>query len=206
MVLAGVILVGSGLAGCSGDDDASSSTTTTVDPLTETIVDACGNDLTDLASAVWAIDPATGSVVWTASVPLAEGFLLRDESGAVRVPLVQRSVNVLLDPVTGEVVGRPEAGVHEVVVDTTGAATGVEGTQVVDGEQRPAQVVMGGMAVETTTAGGALAARGIDPATGSAVWTSPLTGSIDGAVLGPPVAYGDLVVVVGPRQAVPVCP
>jgi hypothetical protein len=80
------------------------------------------------------------------------------------------------------------------------------GTQVVAGEQRPARVAIGGVVVETTTEGGALAARAVDPATGTSVWTSPLTGSIEGAVLGPPVAYGDLVVVVGPRQPVPVCP
>ena len=58
--------------------------------------------------------------------------------------------------------GYPPAGVHEVLVDGTGVATGVVGMQVVDGEQQPAQVTAGGLLVEVATAGGAVAARGID--------------------------------------------
>jgi hypothetical protein len=200
-----VASVGVLLAGCSDDDGSSASTTVTVDPLAATVVDGCGNDLSGLTSMVWAIEPSTGAVVWTASVPLADGFLLRDETGHVRVPLVERSVNVRLDAESGEVIDYPEAGVHEVLVDVTGAATGVEGMHMVDGEQRPDRVAVGGLLVETTTEGGALAARGLAPATGAAVWTSPLRGGVDGGETGPPVVYGDLVVVVGAAQTVPGC-
>ena len=53
------------LAACSGSDDDSSSasvTATTVDPLTEAVVDACGNDLSALRTTVWAVDPTTGAI------------------------------------------------------------------------------------------------------------------------------------------------
>ncbi len=189
---------------CSGDDD-SSSPSTTVDPLTQAVVDSCGNDLSALQTTVWAIDPTTGAVRWTASVPLGSGYLLRSDDGGVLVPLEQRSVDVLLDPTTGAVVSYPPAGVHEVLVDGTGVATGVVGMQVVDGEQQPAQVMAGGLLIEVDTSGGAVAARGLDPSTGSAVWTSPLSGGARGEGASRPVIYDDAVVIAAPAQAVPTC-
>lgn len=199
----GVVLLP--LGACSGDDDSAPATTTTVDPLAETVVDACGNDLSVLRTTVWAVDPATGAVRWTASVPLAAGYLLRGDDGGVLVPLERRSVDVLLDATTGAVVGYPPAGVHEVLVDGTGVATGVVGMQVVDGEQQPAQVAAAGLLVEVDTAGGAVAAQGLDPATGAAVWTSPLSGGAQGEGASRPVIYDDAVVIVAPAQAVPAC-
>jgi len=199
----GVVLLP--VVACSGHDDASSAPTTTVDPLNEAVVDSCGNDLGTLHSTVWAIDPATGAVRWTATVPLGAGYLLRSDDGAVLVPLEKRSVDVLLDPATGAVVGYPPAGVHEVLVDSTGVATGVVGMQVVDGEQQPAQVTAAGLLVEVATGGSAVAARGVDPATGTAAWTSPLSGGGRGEGASRPVIYDDAVVIAAPAQPVPAC-
>jgi hypothetical protein len=196
-----------GLAGCSGDGDgdAASVTTITADPLAETAVDSCGTDVSALRSTVWAVDPATGALRWSASVPLAAGYLLRGDGRGVLVPLEGRSVDVLLDPVTGAVLGYPPAGAHEVLLDSTGVATGVEGMQVVDGEQQPARLPAGSLLIEVDSGGGAVAARGVDAATQAVVWTSPLSEGAGGEGASRPVLYGDAVVIVAPAQAVPAC-
>jgi outer membrane protein assembly factor BamB len=191
------------LAGCSGDDGATAATTTTVDPLAAPAVDSCGNDISELTSTVWALDPATGAVVWQAEVPLDAGYLLRAEDGSVLVPLEGRSVDLQLDATTGEVVGRPAAGVHEVLLDGSGVVTGVAGTLVVDGEQRPLRVEVGGTTLEVTTAAGALALRSVDPASGAARWTSPLGDATTEQAR--PVVFGGLVVVAAPTLTPPAC-
>jgi hypothetical protein len=213
-----VVLVAALLGACSGDDDGgaggnggggsgegAAATTSTLDPLAETAQDRCGNDVTELTSTVWAIDPASGSVRWQASVPAAAGYLLKLDDNTVRVPLQGRSVDVELSAADGTVLGYPTAGVHEVLVDSNGVVTGTAGALVVDGEPQPPQVEVAGVRVETTDAGGALAVRGLDPATGAARWTSPLTGANQGQGASPPVVYGELVVVVGPAVDLPAC-
>ena len=159
-----------------------------------------------LTSTVTAVDPTTGRVVWTASVPLAEPYLLRDDSGGVRVPLQRRSVDALIDVDTGQVLDHPPAGVHEVLVDVSGTATGVAGMQVIDGERRPEQVAVDGLSVEVVPSSGPAGReiRGITPRRGGGVEHA---GPVLGGQLGhhPAGAYGDVVVVATSDAPVPTC-
>jgi outer membrane protein assembly factor BamB len=193
------------LAACGGGDDAAAPTTT-VDPLAPRAVDGCGHDISALTSTVTAVDPTTGRVVWTASVPLADVYLLRDDSGGVRVPLQRRSVDALIDVDTGQVLDYPPAGVHEVLVDVSGTATGVVGMQVVDGERRPEQVAVDGLAVEVVPSNGPAGReiRGITP-DGTVGWSTPVPSSVASSLTARPVLYGDVVVVATSDEPVPTC-
>jgi outer membrane protein assembly factor BamB len=206
---AGLLLVAPiGLAACgSGGGGTSAATTTTVDPLAETVVDACGHDLSTSTSRVTAVDPTTGTVRWTASVPLASAYLLRDASGGVLVPLERRSVDVLLDVETGAVVGYPPAGVHEVLVDVNGATdSGVAGL-LVDGEPQPATIEVAGLRLTTSAGETGQATVGLtatDAATATPAWRVELGAADAVGSLTRPVAFGDTVVVVA-SPPLPVC-
>ena len=206
VALGAVLLVGSlGLGACGSGDDAAVPTTT-VDPLAPRAVDGCGHDLSALTSTVTAVEPTTGRVVWTASVPLAEPYLLRDDSGGVRVPLQRRSVDALIAVDTGHVVDYPPAGVHEVLVDVSGTATGVAGMQVIDGERRPEQVAVDALSVEVVPSSGPAGReiRGTTPE-GTVAWSTPVPSSVASSVTTRPVLYGDVVVVATSDQPVPAC-
>ena len=200
-----VLVVAVSLAACSGSDGASAPTTT-VDPLAQRAVDGCGHDISTLTSTVTAVDPETGRVVWTASVPLADVYLLRDDSGGVRVPLQRRSVDALIDVDTGQVLDYPPAGVHEVLVDVSGTATGVVGMQVIDGERRPEQVPVDGLSVELVASSGpgGREMRATRP-DGTVAWTTPVPSSVASSVSTRLVVYGDVVVVATSDQPVPTC-
>lgn len=208
-VAAGVLLLAPvGLAACGSDGDGASAPTTTVDPLAETVADGCGHDLSALTSTVTAVDAATGAVRWTATVPLAQAFLLSDPSGGVLVPLERRSVDILLDVETGEVIGYPPAGVHEVLLDVTGATdSGVAGL-LVDGEPQPATIEVDGVRLTTSAGETGQATVGLtatDAATSTPAWRVELGAADAVGTVTRPVAFGGTVIVVtSPPQ--PTCP
>ncbi len=209
------------LAGCSSSDSGSppssdgtgttpstSATTTTEDPLAATVVDGCGNDLSDLTGTVWGIDPATGEVRWTTTIPLPDAYLLRSTAGDPLVPLVLRRVEVELDAATGEIVDTPPAGSHEVVVDVADANGAGVGALFVDGDPQPATITVGGRAISTArgeTGQTTIALTATDATTAAVVWRVELGAADTIASLSPPVLYGDTVVVTtgSPR---PTCP
>ena len=174
----------------------------------ERVLDACGNDLTEIRSTVVAVDAATGATTWSTSVPLAEAYLLTD-GDRPRVPLVLRTTDVVLDPATGEVVDHPAAGTHEVLVDPTGTITGSEpGSMLVDGDVQPATVTVGEVAVGTDLlagTAGSVSLVGTDPATGTVRWSVPLGRRDELGAVGNPVVFGDDVVVVASPPK-PSCP
>lgn len=199
LVLAAPVAV----AACSGSEsgDGAVAPSTTADPLAEAVVDACGNDLSAVRSTVWGIDPATGAVRWITAVPLAAAYLLRDATGAVRVSLVLRSVEAVVDPASGAVIGYPGAGVHEVLVQVPAEADppAAGSTLLVDGEAQPSTVVIGGL--DVTTAAGSTGQTTVGVAATDAVTAAPVwrvdVGAADSlGSLSRPVAFGDTVVVV----------
>ena len=194
--------------GSGGGPRDGASPTTTIDPLAAPVVDACGHELGDLTSTVWAVDPSSGSIRWTASVPLASPYLLRDPSGDPRVSLVLRPVEAVLDREHGDVVATPAAGVHEVLVDPAGATGAGEAALLVDGERQPATIEADGMSI--TTAAGAtgqatVALTATVAATAAPAWRVELGAADAVAGLSPPVLFGDTVVVVTSPPA-PACP
>jgi outer membrane protein assembly factor BamB len=215
--LVAVAVVALTTVGCSSDDGddtvlpngtAATPVPTTTDPFAEEVVDACGNDLAPLTSTVWAIDPADGAVRWQAMVPLAENYLLRSADGDPQLALELRSVEVVLDADTGEIVDTPPAGAHEVLVDPSGATQSGVGGLLVDGEAQPAEIEVGGRRV-TTAAGEtgqtSVAVSAFDAGSAAPAWRAEVGAADQVASLSAPVLYGDVVVVVtGPPQ--PVCP
>jgi outer membrane protein assembly factor BamB len=204
VVVAGLLAVG-----CSSEGDGSSlndaappvdtAPPTTVDPFAEQVVDACGNDLSELTSTVWAVDPADGTVQWTTEVPLAANYLLRSSDGDPQLSLELRSVEVVLDDGTGEIVDTPPAGAHEVLVDVAGATeTGVGGL-FVDGEKQPAEIEVDGRRL-TTAAGQTgqttVGLTAFDAGSVSPAWRVDLGSADQLGSLSAPVLFGDTVVVV----------
>jgi outer membrane protein assembly factor BamB len=217
-LLVGVLaLVG---AACSSDDDGAApgttvttiddgaGTTTTASPLDEPVTDACGNDLAELTSTVWGVDPAGGAVRWSTSVPLAEAYLVPDPSGDVRLSLTRRGVEALVDPETGDVVDLPAAGVHEVLVDAANSPVPGSATLIVDGERQPPAIEVEGASISTgrgSTGQTTVSLTAVDPSTAAPLWSVELGAADEVAALSPPVLYGDtVVVVVSPPR--PSCP
>jgi hypothetical protein len=213
-----VALVGGLVAlGCSSDGEGSSpdetapvetAPPTTVDPFAEEVVDACGNDLSGLTSTVWGVDPADGSVRWQSEVPLAANYLLRSGDGDPQLSLELRSVEVVLDDESGEIVDTPPAGAHEVVVDVAGATeTGVGGL-FVDGEKQPAEIEVDGRRL-TTAAGQTgqttVGLSAFDAGSASPAWRVEIGAADQVGSLSAPVLFGDTVVVVTSVTR-PICP
>jgi outer membrane protein assembly factor BamB len=184
------------------------STTTTLDPFAETVLDACGNDLSALTSTVWAVDPADGAVQWKTEVPLASNFLLRSSDGDPQLSLVNRAVEVVLDDATGSIVDTPPAGAHEVLVDVAGATETGVGGMFVDGEKQPAEISVDGRRL-TTAAGETgqttVGLTAFEPGSAVTAWRVDLGPADQVGSLSAPVLYGDTVVVVSspPRPACP---
>ena len=88
----------------------------------------------------------------------------------------------------------------------SGAATGVMGMQVIDGEQRPVQVPVDGLSVEVvpSSGGAGRAIRGI-ALDGAVAWSTLVPSSVASSVTTRPVVYGDVVVVATSDQPVPTC-
>ncbi len=189
-VLALLALGAVGLVGCSRDDGSGGG----VRLPSEVAVDTCGNDLSELTTTVRGVDPATGSVRWTTSVPLVDHYLLRSGSGNPQLPLQGRSVEVELDPATGEVLSYPPAGAHEVLVDISRLELSV------DGDVQPDAPVVGGLTLSTgygAMVDGAQHLVATD-ATGAVVWQLDLSSGGNGGTGGSvsrPTVFGDVVVV-----------
>ncbi|HEY6532573.1 MAG TPA: hypothetical protein VIY72_09725 [Acidimicrobiales bacterium] len=186
--------------GCSSDEGASQPPpTTTADPLAEQVVDACGHDLSALTSTVWAIDPTDGTVRWSTEVPLAENYLLSSSEGDPQLSLELRSVEVVVDAATGEIVDTPPAGAHEVLVDTTGATASGVGGLMVDGTPQPATIEVDGRRI-TTAAGETgqttVGVTAVDAASSAPAWRVEVGAADRVGSLSAPVLYGDAVVVV----------
>lgn len=200
------------VVGCSGDDSESGSPgavtdTTPVDPFAEEVVDACGHDLSALTSTIFGVDPASGAVRWQATIPLAENYLLRSADGDPQVSLELRSVEVVLDPDTGEIVDTPPAGAHEVLVDTTGATVTGVGGLLVDGGTQPAEITVDGRRL-TTAAGETgqttVGLTAFDAGSGVAAWRVDLGAADEVGAVTAPVLFGDTVVVIASSPQ-PIC-
>ncbi len=220
-VLALLAMASGVLVGCSSSDSGSppssdgagttpttATPSTTEDPLAATVVDGCGNDLSDLTGTVWGIDPTTGEVRWTTEVPLPDTYLLTSAAGDPLVPLVLRRVEVALDATTGEIVDTPTAGSHEVVVDVSGATGAGQGGLVVDGEAQPATITVGTREMSTArgeTGQTTVGVTAVDASTGALGWRTDVGAADAVGSISPPVLYGDTVVVTtaAPRPACP---
>lgn len=157
----------------------------------EVALDDCGHDLSALTTTVRAVDPATGAVRWTTSVPLVDHYLLRSEAGNPQLPLQGRSVEVELDRATGEVVAYPPAGAHEVLIDVANSWLSV------DGEIQPDAPVVGGLTLSTgygAVVDGAQRLVATDAA-GATVWQLDLSTGGTGGSVSRPTVYGDAVIV-----------
>jgi predicted small lipoprotein YifL len=200
LVVAGLV-AGCGLEGPSEEPPTTERVEppTTVDPLAAPVVDACGNDLAALTSAVVGVDPQDGTVRWQAEVPLADTFLLRSADGDPQLSLVLRKVELVLDADTGDRVDTPPGGVHEVLVDPTGSTASGVGGLLVDGTPQPAIIEVDGRRL-TTAAGETgqttLSLTATDATTSAPAWTVALGPADQIAAVSAPVLYGDIVVVV----------
>lgn len=190
VAVATLVILG-GAAGCSSSGGGGAGGEAAAGPRLpdEVAVDACGNDLSAVTTTVRAVDPATGTVRWTASVPLVDHYLLRSEAGNPQLPLEGRSVEVELELATGEVVAYPPAGAHEVLVDVAGRALSV------DGEVQPDAPVVGGLTLST---GYGAVVDGVQrlvatDAGGATAWQLDL--GAGGGSVSRPTVYADVVVV-----------
>ena len=216
-----VVVVALVAGGCSSDDDgagpegtsvgttlAGSAPDTTESPLAGPVEDACGNDLSELRSTVWGVSAADGTVEWSTPVPLAEAYQVPDPSGDVRLVLVRRPVEALVDVGSGEVVELPDAGAHEVLVDTANSPVGGSATLIVDGERQPPTIEVDGTSISTgrgRTGQDTLSLTAVDVETAAPVWTVELGPTDAIGAVSPPVLHdGTVVVVTSPPR--PSCP
>jgi outer membrane protein assembly factor BamB len=75
----------------------------------------CGHDVSDLHSSVVALDPATGTTIWSTEIPLAFGTMPPPADGEIRVSLAGRGKDARIAPSDGALLGTVSAS-HEVTV------------------------------------------------------------------------------------------
>jgi outer membrane protein assembly factor BamB len=143
-------------------------------------VDGCGHDLSSFHSTVFAVNAATGQIVWTRDdLPVGADGLTRLADGKVRLAMTNRQL--LLDALSGRTVEEQGPSTYVISIPPPGSdptPPGANSPPVTDGSN--VYLVIGG----------ALVAR--DRASQTQKWTVPLDRH---GGTSPPMPFKDLVII-----------